>query len=86
MKQRSPNWNLREKLSKIGIFGNFNFWLKVHAKVKVNGSTIRSQWLVNNLHSLGWFWVFRGRSGLGYRSTNVARACVVLTWLDEVIE
>ena len=30
------NWNLRKKLSKIGIFENFNFWSKVNAKVKVN--------------------------------------------------
>ena len=26
------NWNLREKLSKIGPFGNFDFWSKVNAK------------------------------------------------------
>ena len=26
------NWNLREKLSKIGHFGNFDFWSKVNAK------------------------------------------------------
>ena len=26
------NWNLREKLSKIGIVRNFDFWLKVNAK------------------------------------------------------
>ena len=38
------NWNLREKLSKIGHVGNFDFWSKVNAKsqsqlswVKVNG-------------------------------------------------
>ena len=33
-KQRneSQNWNLREKLSKIGLVGNFDFWLKVNAK------------------------------------------------------
>ena len=29
------NWNLREKLSKIGHVGNFDFWSKVNAKVKV---------------------------------------------------
>ena len=26
------NWNLREKLSKIGLVGNFDFWSKVNAK------------------------------------------------------
>ena len=26
------NWNLREKLSKIGPVGNFDFWSKVNAK------------------------------------------------------
>ena len=45
-KQRneSQNWNLREKLNKIGLVGNFDFWLKVNAKSqsqlvlgKVNG-------------------------------------------------
>ena len=46
----AQNWNLREKLSKIGPVGNFDFWSKVNAKsqsqsqsqsqlsrVKVNG-------------------------------------------------
>ena len=35
------NWNLREKLSKIGIGGNFDFWSKVNAKVKVNWSRVK---------------------------------------------
>ena len=26
------NWNLRKKLSKIGLVGNFDFWSKVNAK------------------------------------------------------
>ena len=44
----AQNWNPREKLSKIGLVGNFDFWSKVNAKsqsqsqsqlvqVKVNG-------------------------------------------------
>ena len=35
-KQRNEvqNWNILEKLSKIGLFRNFNFWSKVKAKVK----------------------------------------------------
>ena len=28
----AQNWNLREKLSKIGLVGNFDFWSKVNAK------------------------------------------------------
>ena len=32
----AQNRNLCKKLSKIGPFGNFNFWSKVNAKVKVN--------------------------------------------------
>ena len=35
------NWNLREKLSKIGLVGNFDFWSKVNTKVKVNGSRVK---------------------------------------------
>ena len=35
------NWNLREKRSKIGPFGNFDFWSKVNAKVKVNWSRVK---------------------------------------------
>ena len=34
--KKVQNQNLREKLSKIGLFRNFNFWLKVKTKVKVN--------------------------------------------------
>ena len=39
------NWNLREKLSKIGIVRNFDFWLKVNAKSQsqlVQGQSQRS--------------------------------------------
>ena len=28
----AQNWNLREKLSKIGLVGNFDFWSKINAK------------------------------------------------------
>ena len=37
----AQNRNLREKLSKIGPFGNFDFWSKVNAKVKVNWSKVK---------------------------------------------
>ena len=49
------NWNLHEKLSKIGIVGNFDFWSKVNTKVKVNGSRVK----VNGYWSgsIPGFWV-----------------------------
>ena len=31
-RNRVQNWNLREKLSKIGPFGTFDFWSKVNAE------------------------------------------------------
>ena len=37
-RNRAQNWNLCEKLSKIGPIGNFDFWSKVNwSRVKVNG-------------------------------------------------
>ena len=40
------NWNLREKLSKIGLVGNFDFWLKVNAKSQSQLVLGQSQWSV----------------------------------------
>ena len=47
-RNKVQNWNLHEKLNKIGPFGNFEFWSKVNAKsqsqqsrVKVNGYMIQ---------------------------------------------
>ena len=37
----AQNWNLREKLSKIGPVRNFDFWSKVNAKVKVDRSKVK---------------------------------------------
>ena len=34
------NWNLREKLGKIDLVGNFDFWLKVNAKSQSQGQRI----------------------------------------------
>ena len=37
-RNRAQNWNLCEKLSKIGPVGNFDFWSKINwSRVKVNG-------------------------------------------------
>ena len=33
-RNKVQNWNILEKLSKIGLFRNFNFWSKVNTKVK----------------------------------------------------
>ena len=38
-RNRAQNRNLREKLSKIGPFGNFDFWSKVNSQVKVNSQS-----------------------------------------------
>ena len=40
------NWNLREKLSKISPFGNFDFWSKVNAKSQSQLVQGQSQWIL----------------------------------------
>ena len=57
------NRNICEKLSKIGHFKNFNYWSKVNAKVKVNGSRSKSM-VSERLHGPGQFWVFGSGHGL----------------------
>ena len=37
----AQNWNLREKLSKIGLVGNFDFWSKVNAKSQSQSQLVR---------------------------------------------
>ena len=37
------NWNLREKLSKIGPVGNFDFWSKVNAKSQSQSQLVQGQ-------------------------------------------
>ena len=39
----AQNWNLREKLSKIGLVRNFNFWSKVNAKSQSQRSVLTGQ-------------------------------------------
>ena len=60
-RNKVQNRNLCEKLSKIGRFGNFNFWSKVNTTVKVNKGqsqlvkTVKGQLLLNVLHGPSWF-------------------------------
>ena len=42
----------KKKLSKIGLFGNFNFWSKVNAKVKVNELVLTGQIRVVQVESV----------------------------------
>ena len=39
----AQNWNLREKLSKIGPVGNFDFWSKVNAKSQSQSQLVQGQ-------------------------------------------
>ena len=62
----AQNWNLCEKLSKIGPIGKFDFWSKVNAKVKVNWSGSKS-----TDTGPGRFRVFGSGHGLSSRSADV---------------
>ena len=43
-RNRAKNWNLREKLSKIGPVGNFDFWSKVNAKSQRSTQKVKINW------------------------------------------
>ena len=75
------NWNLREKLSKIGPVGNFDFWSKVNAKIKVNCPGSKSTVSANGSGPRS-----PGRVGLGQRSARWRGAdeATLLTWLADV--
>ena len=62
----AQNWNLREKLSKIGPIGKFDFWSKVNTKVKVNWSGSKS-----TDTGPGQFRVFGSGHGSSSRSADV---------------
>ena len=72
-----------KKLSKIGRFGNFNFWSKVNTKVKVNKGqsqlvkTVKGQLLLNVPHGPGWF---RVKSRIKLQSRWFHHDNVALTW------
>ena len=65
----AQNWNLHEKLSKIGPVGNFDFWSKVNAKkskLKLTGPRLKS-----TDTGPGQFWVSRSGHGSSSRSADV---------------
>ena len=66
----AQNWNLREKLSKIGPVGNFDFWLKFNAKSQ---SQSQSQLVQGQSQRI----LFRVGSGFSGRVTG--RAVDLLT-------
>ena len=45
-RNEAQNWNLREKLSKIGPIRNFDFWSKVNAKSQSQLVHGQSQWIL----------------------------------------
>ena len=90
----AQNWNLREKLSKIGPVGNFNFWSKVNAKSQSQLIQGQSQRIL--------VWVGSGFPGLVAgqavepltSSYDVALKCTradmdvlvwLLSWSDDII-
>ena len=75
------NWNLREKLSKIGHVGNFDFWLKVNAKVKVNCPGSKSMVSANGSDPCSSGRVDPGQRPARWRGADEA---TLLTWLDDV--
>ena len=89
----AQNWNLREKLSKIGPVRNFDFWSKVNAKVKVKVNWSRVK--INESWSgsvPGWV---TGRTvdplsssydmSLTWTRADVDILAWLLTWRDDVI-
>ena len=75
------NWNLREKLSKIGPVGNFDFWSKVNAKVKVNYSWSKSTVSANGSDPCSPGLVGPGQRSARWRGADKA---TLLTWLADV--
>ena len=80
------NWNLREKLSKIGPVGNFDFWSKFNAKSQ-------SQWILVRVGS-GFSGQVTGRAvepltssydmSLTWTRANVEMLAWLLMWSDDV--
>ena len=86
----AQNWNLCEKLSKIGSVGNFNFWSKVNAKSQSQLVQGQSQWILVRVSS-GFPGRVTGRTVDPLTSSyDVSRADVdmlawLLMWTDDVI-
>ena len=75
------NWNLREKLSKIGPVGNFDFWSKVNAKVKVNCPGSKSTVSANGSDPCSPGLVGPGQRSARWRGADKA---TLLMWLADV--
>ena len=80
-RNRVQNWNLREKLSKIGPVGNFDFWSKVNAKVKVNCSGSKSTVSANGSDLCSPSRVGPSQRSARWRGADEA---TLLTWLANV--
>ena len=65
----AQNWNLREKLSKIGPVGNFDFWSKVNAKKSKSKSTGPGSKSTDT--GPGWFRVSGSGHGSSSKSADV---------------
>ena len=88
------NWNLREKLSKIGPFRNFDFWSKVNAKSQSQLVHGQSQRILVRVSSKFPVW-FTGRAtelltssydmSLMWTRADVEVLAWLLTWSDDVI-
>ena len=77
------NWNLHEKLSKIGLVGNFDFWSKVNAKVKVNCPGSKSTVSANGSDPCSLSRVGPGQRSARWRGADEA---TLLTWLANVYD
>ena len=93
-RNEAQNWNLREKLSKIGPVRNFDFWSKVNAKSQSQLVQGQSQRILVRVDS--WF-PSRVTSravdpltssydvSLTWTRANVDVLAWLLTWIDDVI-
>ena len=94
-RNRVQNWNLREKLSKIGLVENFDFWSKVNAKSQNQLVQGQSQRILVRVGSGFPGWV-TGRAvepltssydvSLTWTRVDVEVLAWLLTWSDDVIQ
>ena len=88
------NWNLREKLSKIGPVGNFDFWSKVNAKSQSQLVHGQSQRILVRV-GFGFLGRVTGRTvepltssydvSMTWTRADVDMLAWLMTWIDDVI-
>ena len=93
-RNRAQNWNLCEKLSKIGLVGNFDFWSKVNAKSQSQLVQGQSQRILVRVGS-GFPGRVTGQAvepltssydvSLMWTRANVDVLAWLLTWSDNII-